>query len=197
MAPRKKKVFSRTKKEIALEIHRPARRTYYQRHVKVKGLRDLFQADLIDMNTKKEFNRSYSYILLVIDCFSKYIFARPIKRKDKVDCTEAMRSILKSKEKMFLKPPKFLHTDQGGEFHNHMFKKMLAEYNITLYSTGSNLKASIAERAIRTVKTIMFREFSIRGSYNWIDILNNIIRRYNKFVPSNNQDGPSQSFSRR
>ena len=116
---------------------------------------------------------------MVIDCFSKYIFARPIKSKDKVDCTEAMRSILESREKAFLKPPKFLHTDQGGEFHNSMFKKMLAEYGITLYSTGSNLKASIAERAIRTVKAIMFREFSIRGSYNWIDILNNIIRRYN------------------
>ena len=60
-----------------------------------------------------------------------------------------------------------------------MFKKVFAEYGITLYSTSSNLKASIAERAIKTVKVMMFREFSIRDSYNWIDILNNIIRQYN------------------
>lgn len=181
MAPSKRKI-SKAKKEIAYEIHRPARRIYNRRHVSIRGFRDLFQADLIDMINYKEFNRSHSYILLVIDCFSKYVFARPMKKKEALDTTEAMRSILESKEKTFLKPPKFLHVDRGKEFHNKMFKKMLAEFGITMYSTGSNVKASIAERAIRTVKTHMFREFSAQGSYNWIDILSDLITLYNNTV---------------
>lgn len=170
---------SRVKKEIGYELHKPARKKYLRRHVVLHGFKDLFEADLIDLNSYGEKNRGYKYILLVICCFSKYVFTRPLKTKSGLEQTEAMRSILLSREKSFLKPPKFIHVDRGGEFYCEPMKKLMSDLNINMYSTGSKIKASMAERAIRTVKTILFREFSIRGSYKWIDILKNIIRQYN------------------
>lgn len=74
MAPKKLKKNSKAKREIAHEIHKPARHIYNRRHVNVRGFKDLFQADLIDMHTYADVNQSYKYILLVICCFSKYVF---------------------------------------------------------------------------------------------------------------------------
>lgn len=167
------------KRDIGYELHQPARRNYYRRDIRIHGFRDLFSADLIDMQSYSEENDDYRFILLVICCFSKYVFCRPLKTKLGAEVAEAMQSILLSREKKFLKPPKYLHVDRGPEFHCTPFKKMLAKFNTSIYSTGSNVKASIAERAIRTLKGLMFREFSIRGSHKWIDILDILTKQYN------------------
>lgn len=182
---------SNVKKEIGYELHKPARKNYLRRHVSLRGFKDLFEADLIDLYQYREENNGYKYILIVICCFSKYVFARPLETKKGNEITEAMHSILKSNEKKFLKPPKFLHVDRGGEFYSAPFKKLMKNFKITMYSTGSKIKASIVERVNRTIKTILFREFSIQGSYKWVDILQDIIKRYNnsyhrtiKMIPS-------------
>ena len=53
------------------------------------------------------------------------------------------------------------------------------EYNINHYSTYSNLKASIVERVIRTLKTRLWKQFSLLGTYKWIDIIDKIVYDYN------------------
>lgn len=40
-------------------------------------------------------------------------------------------------------------------------------------------KTSIVERVIRTIKTKLWTAFTARGSYTWIDILDEIVRKYN------------------
>ena len=55
----------------------------------------------------------------------------------------------------------------------------MEEYNIRHYSTFSNLKASICERFNRTLKTKMWKEFNFRGTYKWIDILPDLVSKYN------------------
>ena len=55
----------------------------------------------------------------------------------------------------------------------------MLKYKINHYSTFSNLKASIVERFNRTLKNKMWQEFSLRGSYKWIDILPKLIKTYN------------------
>lgn len=55
----------------------------------------------------------------------------------------------------------------------------MEEHSINHYSTFSNLKASIVERVIRTLKTKMWVQFSYQGSYKWLDILENIVSDYN------------------
>lgn len=54
------------------------------------------------------------------------------------------------------------------------------EYSINHYSTYSVMKASIVERFNRTLKSLMFREFSFNGTYHWIDMYIQMIYKYNK-----------------
>ena len=173
---------SNVKRQVAYELHKPARCCYPCRHVKLQGFKDLFQADLVEMIPHEEVNKGFRYILTVIDCFSKYAWAYPIQRKSGTEVANAMQSIFESPEKRFLKPPKFLQVDRGPEFYSRVFRQMLNRFNVKMYSTHSTLKASICERFNRTLKNLMFREFSARGSYNWIDILDDLMKRYNSSV---------------
>lgn len=171
------------KKDIAEELHKPARRNYYRRHVYVRGLRDLFQADLVEMIPYEKENDGFRYLLTVIDVFSKYAWARPIRRKNANDVTNAMRDILHCNDSVHLKPPKFLQVDLGKEFYNSKFQKMLNdEFNIKMYSVYSVKKACVIERFNRTLKTRMWRIFSAKGSYRWLDILPTLLHEYNHSI---------------
>ena len=101
--------------------------------------------------------------MTIIDIFSKYAWAIPVKRKNGQDVTAAMQSVLKQG-----RVPKNLHTDQGKEFYNSNFENLMKKYNIHLYSTYSNLKASIVERFNRTLKSRMWVHFSLNGNHKWL-----------------------------
>ncbi len=168
------------KREIAEELHAPARRNYSRRRVSLRGFKDLFQADLVEMIPYEKENSGYRYMLTVVDTFSKYAWARPVLKKDSRNVTNAMRDILQCPDGARFKPPRLLQTDQGKEFYNTTFRKMLEEFNISLYSTYSTKKANFVERWNRTIKNKMWKEFSARGSYRWIDLLPRLVADYNR-----------------
>ncbi|KAJ8912336.1 hypothetical protein NQ315_005942 [Exocentrus adspersus] len=56
----------------------------------------------------------------------------------------------------------------------------MKQYNINHYSTYSIKKASMAERVIRTIKSKLYKYFSLNGAYNWLDILPEITDNYNE-----------------
>ena len=56
---------------------------------------------------------------------------------------------------------------------------MLKKYHINLYSTFSEFKASIIERFNRSLKSKMWKMFSLRGYYKWNDIIKNLVSEYN------------------
>jgi len=162
------------KRTVVNELHKPARKNFKRRRTIVKGLHDLFQADLVEMIPYSKVNKSFKYILVVINAFSKFAWAKPLKTKNGRDVTKAMRSIL-----ILTKPPKNLQTDQGKEFFNADFQKLMKDFNINHYTTYSSVKASIVERLNRTLKGMMWKEFSYRGNYKWTDILEKLVTKYN------------------
>ena len=170
---------SRVMRAIASELHRPMRKNFERRTTSSRGFLDLLQADLIEMIPYQKSNKDFRYLLTVINVFSKYAWARAIKRKTAKCVTEAMRDILNSKDGKLFKPTRLLQTDGGNEFFNATFRRMLKEYNTRLYSTQSEKKAAVVERFNRTLKTNMWREFTARGSYKWIDILDGLLEEYN------------------
>lgn len=121
-------------------------------------------------------NKGFKYIMLLINCFTKFIFAKPLKTKTAIEVATTLEPILK-KHKMCN-----LQTDQGKEFFNFRFKRLMEKYGINHYSTYSDKKASISERAIRTVKGKMWRIFTEKGNYEWLSILPQVIKQYNNSV---------------
>lgn len=163
-------------KEIVVnEIHKQARRNFPRRHVVMKDIDDLWQADLIDMQSTSKYNSGYKYLLAVIDTFSKYAWVYPLKKKNKEQITEAFKKLFKKG-----RLPKNLQTDHGTEFYNTQLKLLLLKYNINHYSTFSVKKASIVERFIRTLKNKLYKQFSIQGNYKWNSgTLVNVLKEYN------------------
>lgn len=167
-----------TKLQIINELHKLARRNFRRRRTFIKGFGDLWQADLAEMQTYARENKSNRYILVVIDCYSKYVWARPIKHKTGVEVTSAMGSIIQEADYS----PTNLQTDHGTEFYNKKFTALMKSHGINHYSTYSTKKAAIVERVIRTLKTWLYKEFSFQGNYKWLDILPEITTKYNNKV---------------
>lgn len=170
------------KKKIAVveELHRSARRNFKRRRTIIKGYHDLFQADLAEFIPYAKVNKGYKYILIVIDCFSKFVWARPLKTKTGEEVTKAFNTILQGNTAAVpAVAPRNLQTDHGKEFYNTHFAKLASKHNINHYSTYSVVKAAIVERVIRTLKHKLYKTFSLRGNYKWVDILQDTVTSYN------------------
>lgn len=101
-----------------------------------------------------------------------------MKTKEAIKVRVGMEKILKTSDRF----PKNLLTDAGREFFNKEFASLMKRYHINHYSTFSPIKASIAERVIRTLKEKLYIQFSLRGKYNWINILDDVTHKYNDTV---------------
>ena len=73
-----------------------------------------WSADLIDMNQYASSNLNNKFILTVIDNFSKYVFAVPLKNKEAQTVTEGFEKIVN--EQAGLTYPSGIQTDNGTEF---------------------------------------------------------------------------------
>lgn len=169
-----------SKQQIVREIHNYARKNFPRRKYVMYGILDTLQADLIEMQPYKDENDGHRYILIAIDVFSKMAYAEPLMDKTGTSTTLAMKRIIQRAHRQ--NPDhdiKNLQTDDGKEFFNSTMKKLLDKCGINHYSTFSNLKASIVERLIRTIKRKLYMEFRMQDSNKWIDILPEVIDEYN------------------
>lgn len=156
---------------IARELHAPARRHFLTRRVELKSISDLWQADICDMQKFRD--KDKKYILTVINCFSKFAYAIPLKTKGAVEVANALRPLFESNK------IENFQTDKGTEFYNATLAKLFTKHGINHYSTYTDKKASIVERFNRTLKERMWRMFTEQGSYKWIGILPKILASYN------------------
>lgn len=101
---------STVRKTISTELHRPMRRNLTRRVVDLKGLHDLFQADLVGMIPHLRKNKGYKYRMTVINALSKFFYAVPLKTKNGADIARALYPLLA------VNSMKFLLMDKGKEF---------------------------------------------------------------------------------
>ena len=110
---------------------------------------------------------------MIIDVFSKYGWAVPLKNKSGPEVTQALRQILRKNK------CKKLWVDSGREFYNKNVYKLLKENDIEIYSTHNDEKCSVIERWNRTIKTKLWKYFSANGTYKYTDVLQALIDKYN------------------
>jgi hypothetical protein len=156
-------------------LHKPVRKIFKRNKVTVSGIDDTWQMDLVDMSAFKNENKNITFILTVIDVFSKFAWGRMLQNKTGLTVLEAIKSIIKNSKRK----PKNLHTDQGSEFFNKHCKKYFIEENINHYFTYSGLKASICERFNRTLKDRMWRHFTFAKNNKYYDVFEKFFVSYN------------------
>ena len=157
-------------------LHKPSRRNFKRNRTVVKGIDEQWQADLADMQGLTRQNSGYRYILTVIDVFSKFAWAIPVKEKSG---TEMLRAFKKLFFDAAPRKPKRIQTDKGKEFLNKDVKGYLGDMGIELFQTFSDKKAAVVDRFNRTLKTRIWTYFSAQNTKRYIDVLPKIMKSYN------------------
>jgi len=168
-------------------LFKPIKRKFKRRPVQVDGPEKQIVFDLIDIQQLAKENQGYKYILIIIDAFSKKLWAAPIKNK-------SASTVLKTFQVLFKKMkfvPKFAQSDDGKEFINAQVQKFFKNLGVRWFSTKSIIKASIVERVIRTVMTRLSRVFSHRNSNKYIDVLQHVVDSYNNTLHSSTKFKPN------
>ena len=138
--------------------------------------RQLFQADLAFFTAPHliEHNRGMMYLLIIIDCFTKKLWMFAIPDKQCKTVLEKFKNLFSQIDER----PRKLQTDKGTEFLCSEIGAFFKANNVLHYITHSDKKCAIAERAIRTIKGLLYKMMEHRNTYNWIDLLDDVRNKY-------------------
>ncbi|KAL3104698.1 hypothetical protein niasHT_024930 [Heterodera trifolii] len=158
-------------------LHRQAKRRYRRLPTLAPGLHTEWQADLAIFDRLAKQNHGYKYLLVCIDTLSRQVFVEPVKTKTSTNMIRAFNRIFKRSKYI---PWKVL-TDQGKEFTaravQHFFRAKDVEHFCML--TSPQFHAGMAERANRSIKERLYRYFTERNTYTWIEVVQDIVRAIN------------------
>ena len=138
-----------------------------------KFINEIWCADLAQVDKPAQQNDGTKYLLVTVDVLSRFVRVQPMKNK-----------LAKTTKAAFLKmvggglQPKYLWVDQGKEFEGK-FKTFCKNMNIHIYHTFSDKKAAYAERAIRSLKNILYRFLEERDTYRYLPKLQSFVQTLN------------------
>ena len=136
----------------------------------------IWGVDLADMQLISKYNIGIRYLLCALDLFSKYAFVVPLKDKKGSTIVNGFQKTLNNSKRN----PNKIWVDQGSEFYNTHFKKLLKDNNIEMYSTHNEGNLSVvAERFIRTLKNKIYKHMTAISKNVYLDVLNDIVDKYN------------------
>ena len=141
---------------------------------------NIWEGDLLDMSAYARRNAGVHYILMLVDQFSKRLFAAPCKTKSGRDVLAAFRDIF---ERQTLARPRLLYTDRGREFTNETVNRYLTDrvgvrHIVTTGSNLSGLKCAVVERTNRTLKRVLVQH-AAASSGRYIADLQHFVAAYN------------------
>ena len=140
---------------------------------------DMVQADLMDISNTTTANKGYKFVLTFVDIFSRFAEAEPIKTKSMKTVSEAMQKLITQFEQ-YHKINK-ISTDDGSEFHNSIFSRMMSKNGISHHITPANTpnKMAIVERFHRTLRDKIELYTDHHNTAKFIDVLPDLINNYN------------------
>ena len=162
------------------EIYSKSPRKNYPTNKIVCNLVDeIWSIDLADFSEyKTSNNKGYRYIFIVIDNFSKYLWAIPLKNKYSQTITNEFSNIITTSKRI----PNKLESDRGTEFYNGISQNFLKFKNIHHYSRYTDRGPSIAERVIRTLRNLLKKPVFEKGNADWLSELPSVVKKYNNTI---------------
>ena len=141
----------------------------------VNDINEIWSLDLAYVDKLATYNRAVRYLLVSVNCLSRYLRVEPLKTKYAKETTEAFKKMIKTKQ------PKKVWVDKGTEFKGE-FEKLCTKREIIKYNTHSEKKSAFAERNIRSLKTIMCKYLEFEWTYSYIEKLQSFVQTINSRV---------------
>ena len=173
------------------EIYSKApKKNYETNKITYNHIDEIWSIDLADFSDYKiSNNKNYRYIFIIIDNFSKFLWAIPLKDKYSQTITNEFSNILSTSKRKPLK----LESDRGTEFYNSIFQNFLKSKNIQHYSRYTDKGPSIAERVIGTIRNLLKKPVFEKGNADWLSELPSVIKQYNNTIHHSIKMTPNQA----
>lgn len=158
----------------------PYKKVFPRQKILMNTMDEQWDADLMHMtapNLKKK-NKSFAYLAVFIDLFSRHLWVEPMKTKNAVEMLKVMKKVFRHRK------PSILRTDDGGEYTANKVQAYLKSKGIHHIYAKNPMHANYAERVILTLKRLLYKMFSKRQSYKYIDKLQDLVRGYNNTTHS-------------
>ena len=153
-------------------LHREIKKPRNYNPIYVYARRKIIQGDLCDLSNIKETNDNVTFLLVLIDSFSRKAWVKPLKSKKGAEVLEAFKELIQD-----IGSFKVLYFDRGTEVNNNAMKKELQRRNIELrfpvYKVGT------VERFLRTLQSLIYRYMTDSKKMRYIDALQDIVALYN------------------
>lgn len=129
--------------ELAYTLHKPRRFNFKRNHYEIFSINEMWQADIIDLASIADENDGFKYILLVVDCLSRFVRTRSLKTRTTKEVLIAFKSVFDEVEMT----PSYLVTDREGAFFSTTMQSYFKSIGVKHYgATNDSFKACFAER---------------------------------------------------
>ena len=120
----------------------------------MQDLKTRFGHHIYGMESLSSKNKSFKYLLCVIDVLIKYAWAKPLQGKEGKTVLIAFIEVVNESNHESNK----LCFDQGREFYKKLMQECLGSNNVLMYLTNNEGKSLIAERFIKTLKVKIYKK---------------------------------------
>ena len=177
-------------KQPSYTVHRRIQQEQFpRRRILVSSPRQRLEGDLLELRDLAEWNSGFKYALVLIDAFTRMVWALPLKTKDSLTVANAFRRLVKSDPENLGRGkgdhPLYLYTDAGREFTGGVFQSLMKSLHVEhRIGTAEEFHCPFVERVIRTIKEKIFQALTSKHSREWVSLLPKIISTYNNTTHS-------------
>lgn len=152
------------------------KRQFPRRKIHVPTTQVRSDADLLELRDLKFWNSGYQYSIVVIDAFSRLVWAEPLKKKEATHTAKALKLLIDKRGWT----SRLLYTDAGREFTGAPFQRVLQGADIQhRICSSEDFHCPFVERVIRTLKEKLFQAMTSEYTRRWVDLLPKIVSTYN------------------
>ena len=141
----------------------------------VYNIDEIWSLDLAFVDKLAQYNHDVKYLLVAVDCMSRYLRVQPLKSKYATTTAEAFKLMITTKQ------PKKVWVDKGTEFKGS-FEALCKKKGINISSTESEKKSAFAERNIRSLKYLIYKYLEDNWTYSYIDKLQDFVNAINSRI---------------
>ena len=169
---------------------KPPMRNYPTNRIVYNHIDEIWSVDLAEMIGYKISNdKGFRFIFVIIDNYSKYLWAIPLK----INYNQTITNDFSNKITTSKRKPLKIESDKGSEFYNSSFQNFLKLKKIQRYSRFTDKGPSIAERVIRTVRNFLKKSVFEKGKAVWLSELASVVKQYNNTIRSSVKITPIQA----
>jgi len=146
-----------------------------------------WEIDLVDYSSISKNNDGITFLMCVVDTFSKFAWIEPLKNKTSKSIAFTLQQILCREG-----APQVISSDNGGEFVNEDFIILCKRWNIQ-HKTSLPFKPQSqgqVERLNFTIKKTIFKYLTDYNSKRYIDNLQFLVYSYNTSIHNTTKKTP-------